>query len=154
VIDEPNSENLKLLQGPLSVCSAAIKEMETKLRPASEKLTTRRKLMWPFESKKLDEILARIQEQKATLSLALTTDSAYISRQIHAGVEDIKLSIQSAETREKREKILTWLHPNDPKSKHLKCRHDHRAGTNKWVFEHEMFKTWLSEGQSVLWVSL
>jgi hypothetical protein len=152
--DEPDNPSLKALSSPLSECKLALEEMATKLRPMSEKLTRRRRLLWPFESKRLDEILDRIRKQKVTMLLALASDAADISRDIRTRVEDIKLSLESAEIRDKREKILTWLQPNDTKAKHRKCRDEHRLGTNMWVLDHPLFKHWISKEQSLLWVRL
>ena len=55
VQDEPNNERFKSLVAPagaLSICAEALKEMETRLQPTrTKKLTTKEKLLWPFESK-------------------------------------------------------------------------------------------------------
>src|SRR4051794_9462823 len=46
---EPDNDSLKVLSGPLSECSSALQELESRLRPMSETLTARRRLTWPFE---------------------------------------------------------------------------------------------------------
>jgi hypothetical protein len=150
-LNEPDNASLQVLSGPLAACLATLKDMETRLRPLSEKLTTKRKLIWPFEARKLDELLGRIREQKPQLMLTLAVDAADLSRQIRTGVEDIKLSLEYTQLREDRENILRWLHPNDPKAKHMKCREDHRAGTNKWVLDHHLFNKWFTQPQGLLW---
>lgn len=154
--DESDNERLKALvapMGPLSICAEALEEIEAKLRSVSTKLMIRRRLLWPFESQKLEEILERIRKQKPVLILSMVTDTADISRRIQTGVRDIQNSLESVQSQEKREKILNWLRPNDPKDKHLTSRRKHEQGTNQWILNHPMFLKWTQEAKQHIWVS-
>jgi hypothetical protein len=155
--DEPENERLKDLisqGGPLSICKEALGEIERKLKSPSSKLTTSRRLLWPFDSKKLDEILERIRKQKPTLLLSLSIDNADISREIKSGVKDIQIALESAQFQEKREKILDWLRPNDPKEKHLNSRRVHEHGSNQWVLDHPDFLKWRTDPRQNIWVRI
>jgi hypothetical protein len=139
--------------GELSLCTEALKEIETKLQPGSTKLTTKQRLLWPFESKKLEEILERIRKQKPGLLLVLATDNLDVTRKIQNGVKDIQNSFESAQLHDKREKFLNWLRPNDPKDKHMVSRQEHEEGTNQWVLDDLKFGKWMQEPRQNIWVS-
>jgi predicted transglutaminase-like cysteine proteinase len=158
VQDEPDNERFNSLVAPagaLSICTEALKEMEMKLRPTKQtRLTAKERLLWPFESKKLEEILVRIDRQKPAILLALATDNLDTTRKIQTGVEDIQSSIESAHLHDKREKILNWLRPNDPKDRHTICRQQHEDGTNQWVLDNPDFREWTHKPRRNIWVSL
>jgi hypothetical protein len=94
-------------------------------------LTVKQRLLWPFESKKLEQILERIRNQKPALLLALATDNMDVTRKIQDDIKDIQDSMESVQMHDKREKILTWLWLNDPKFKHMISREGHEEGTNQ-----------------------
>jgi len=105
---EPNNERLKLLvapTGPLSIRAEVLQEIEAKLEPASTKLTPRRKCLWPFESRKLEEILERIRKQTPVLILAMVTDVAEIPRKLQTDVQAIQNSLKSAQSQGRYEKF-------------------------------------------------
>jgi hypothetical protein len=157
--EDPDNERLKDLigpGGPVAICNEALSAIHAKLQAQASqaRLTTTRRLLWPFESKKLDEILERIREQKPNLVLSLETDSANISRDIRNGVRDVQSTLESTHMKEKREKILDWLQPNDPKEKHSTSRRAHEEGSNQWVLEHPEFLTWTKKPRQNIWVSV
>lgn len=157
--DEPDNERLKDLVcpgGPVTICKEALGDIHAKLQKhvSQSGLTTTRKLLWPFESKKLDEILERIRMQKPNLLLSLEADSANISREIRSGVKDIQISLESTHMKEKKEKILDWLQPHDPREKHSNSRRVHEEGSNQWVLNHPEFKSWTEEPREHIWVSM
>jgi hypothetical protein len=155
--DEPNNERLKSLVAPagaLSICTEALEEIETKLQPGSTKLTAKRRFLWPFESKKLEEILECIRKQKPALLLALATDNMDVTRKIQNDIKDIQNCIESAQLHEKRERILNWLRPNDSKDKHMTSRQEHEEGTNQWVLDNPKFRKWTQEPRQNIWVSI
>jgi hypothetical protein len=152
--DNPRLETLVAPAGALSICTEELKKIEAKLQPLSKTLTTKRRLLWPFESKGLEQILERIRLQKPALLLALATDNLDATRKIQDGVKNIQASLDSAQSQDKREKILTWLRPLDPKEKHIISRQEHEEGTNQWILDHPDFRKWLEESKENIWVSL
>jgi len=153
--DEPNNPRLGCLiapSGALSICTDALEEIRAKLEPRSTALTARQRLLWPFESKRLEQILERIQKQKPTLLLALMTNDVDVTRKIQAGVKDIQSSLESVRLHDKQEKILTWLRPNDPKDKHMISRQEHEEGTNQWVLDHPKFRKWTQGPRQHVWL--
>jgi hypothetical protein len=153
--EEPDNPRLGALitpGGPLSVCKKALDEIDAKLKSSSTRLSTTKKLLWPFESKKLDEILDRIRKQFPNLGLALNTDDAFVSREIRNGVQEIQITLESTQSNEKREKILDWLKPNDPKEKHQSSREVHEQGSNQWLLGHSEFIDWTNNPRKNIWV--
>jgi hypothetical protein len=131
--------------GALAVCIKALQELETKLAPAAGPMSLRRRLMWPFESKKVDEILDKIQKQKPTLSLALMGENL-------GATWAIQDSLKENQLREEREKILNWLCRTDPTVKHLASRQLHQPGSNYWILESDAFEEWKRTPGHTLWL--
>jgi hypothetical protein len=152
---DPYSKTLQDLirpGGPMAVCTQSLAEIQQRLEASSTKPIAQRKLLWPFEAKKLDEILGRIRQQKPTLLLCLATDNANISRDIRSGVDDIQDILEFTQRNEKLDKILDWLQPFDPSQKHSDARKAHEYGSNQWVLEHPEFLPWTRDAGRNLWV--
>lgn len=132
-------------RGPLTVCIQSIRELESKLSGAVGPMSFRCKLRWPFESKKVGEILDNIQKQMPILELALIGDNTEMTR-------DIKDLLENSKLREEREKVLNWLRCTDPTVKHLASRRLHQPGSNHWILELEVFKEWKNTPGQMLWL--
>ncbi|KAI9783658.1 MAG: hypothetical protein M1839_003506 [Geoglossum umbratile] len=148
LVDEDGASRLSSLcgeNGALTSCIQSLQELESRLLPAARPMSLRRRLLWPFESKKVDEILSNIQKQKPTLSLALIGQNL---RATHA-VQD---SFEQSHVREEREKVLNWLWCTDPTVKHLASRRLHQPGSNHWVLESNAFKGWKQNRGHTLWL--
>jgi hypothetical protein len=129
--------------GPLAVCERSLKEVKSKLPNGPVGL--RQKLLWPFESKKINEIMGRITAQIPILELALVGNNYGVTVGIKASLEDSK-------RREEREKVLDWLHCAAPTVKHLASRRLHQPGSNHWIIESKNFKEWRDNPGQTLWL--
>ncbi|KAK6349854.1 hypothetical protein TWF696_006117 [Orbilia brochopaga] len=148
--NETERTRLKALMephGPLTLCEAAIKELETKLSPAAGpgRMTFREKLKWPFESKRITEILNTIEKQRSLLELVLVADTNAVGREINLSLEEMKL-------REEREKVLNWLRCGDPMVKHLDSRKLYQEGSNAWMLDSPNFKAWKDNSGEIFWI--
>jgi ankyrin repeat domain-containing protein 50 len=132
-------------QSPLATCVECLEELKVKLSGAAGPMSFRRRLRWPFESKKVDEIMDKIQKQFPVLELALLSDDVTTSREIKASLEDSK-------HREERDKVLNWLCCVDPTVKHLASRRLHQPGSNHWIIESDSFKQWKEMPGQALWL--
>ncbi|KAI9779165.1 MAG: hypothetical protein M1839_007700 [Geoglossum umbratile] len=148
----PNLKALAEPNGPLAVCSKALKELEAALAAAIKPLGGPRKLLWPFQSKKVDEILESIRKQKPSLALALATDNIHATRAVQDGVKSIQQSLELTQLRERREKILRWLLWNDPKEKHSTSRRLYQKGSNQWILDSDALKRWKTTPGQSLWL--
>lgn len=129
--------------GPIAVCEKGLKELESKLPKGPVGL--RQKLQWPFESKKINDIMDRITAQVPILELALVGDNYGVTVAIQASLEDAK-------RREEREKVLNWLRCADPTVKHLASRRLHQPGSNRWVLDLKEFNEWRDNASQTLWM--
>ena len=141
-----SSNSLKILigeHGPLAVCAHSLEELKSRLPNGPVGL--RQKLQWPFESKKINEIMGRVMAQIPTLELAVAGDNYSVTVGIKASLEDMN-------RREEREKVLNWLRCADPTVKHLASRHLHQPGSNHWIIESENFIEWRDNAGQTLWL--
>ena len=129
--------------GPLAICTRSLKELESKL--PKEPVNLRQKLQWPFESRKINEIMDRIMEQVPLVQAALVEN-------IHTMAWTAQDALDHAKRREEREKALDWLRCADPTVRHLESRRLHQPGSNHWVLESEQFKEWKDNSGQILWL--
>jgi hypothetical protein len=140
------SDSFKSLSGgdgPLALCARSLKEVKAKLPGGPVNL--RQKLQWPFESKKINEIVGRIMAQIPILELAVSGSNYGVSTGIRDSLEEMK-------QREEREKVLDWLRCVDPTVKHLASRQLHQPGSNHWIIESNSFKEWRDNAGQTLWL--
>jgi hypothetical protein len=135
-------ESLTGDNGPLALCARGLEEIKSKL-PGGP-VTLRQRLQWPFESKKINEIMSKIMSQIPILELAVAGSS-------HGVVTEIQDSLDDMKRREGRDKVLTWLRSVDPTVKHLRSRQLHQPGSNNWILESDHFKEW-RDNSGTLWL--
>lgn len=138
--------------GPLATCLRTLEELRARLEPASKPSRIRRRLLWPFESQKVQEILEVVQKQKEIFQLALAGDSTRIIVKSAAAIPQVQESVQRIEDRMKRETILTWYKSSDPERNHLASRDKHEPNTANWIFDTEAFLSWKSIPSESLWL--
>jgi len=136
-------KNLMGDHGPLAVCARCLDELKLKL--PSGPVSLRQKLQWPFESKKINDVMDRITAQVPILELALLGDNYSLTVATKVYLEDTK-------RREEREKVLDWLRCVDPTVKHLASRRLHQPGSNHWVLKEEDFTQWRDNMGHTLWL--
>ncbi len=130
-------------QGPLAICTRSLTELQSKL--PSGPVNLRQKPQWPFESKKINEIMDRIEAQVTVLELALVGDIYGMAAATQGFLEDSR-------RRQEKEKVLDWLACADASVKHLESRALHQPGANGWLLESEQFQEWKSNPGQVLWL--
>ncbi|EPS39617.1 hypothetical protein H072_6587 [Dactylellina haptotyla CBS 200.50] len=133
--------------GPLTLALEALEKLDAKLSASigAGQLTFREKLKWPFESKKVAEILNTIKKQRGLIELTLAGDT-------NAMIREIKLSLEETKMQEERERVLNWLRTGDPTARHLQSRNRYQSGSNLWVLESVPFKSWRDSGGSTFWI--
>jgi ankyrin repeat domain-containing protein 50 len=145
----PLTTSLAVPGGPVDACLAVLKELEAKLSTA---LTVKKKLLWPFEAKKVDELVGKLQAQKSTINLAVTGDNTRATLGIVQVVADIQESIEDTKQRERRDRILQWLATTDPTTNHNAARDKHEPTTGSWLLESEGFRSWRDSANEFLWL--
>jgi hypothetical protein len=74
--DTTNQPALNMLATHIAECSSQLVDIQTRLDPAHQ--TTNqlrmRSLKWPFKSKDVNDIIAKLERHKTTINLALNAD--------------------------------------------------------------------------------
>ncbi|KAH7150299.1 hypothetical protein B0J13DRAFT_549886 [Dactylonectria estremocensis] len=146
--------------GPIDGCKRAVTELEALFPPdypyAASKARSKRPrirptletLAWPFKKPKAKKLLDEITGYKATISLALTTDTSLDIKEIKSKTIDIHTKL----TEIQREKVYEWLHATDPSPLHHQARKQYESGTGNWMFRSEEWKSWIKCKTRCLWI--
>jgi hypothetical protein len=159
VSDGSNSQSVLALgslmgpQGPFEASTAALQELAKKLKALNEASAVRRRLLWPIEASKFEEILQGLEKHKTTFILALAGNNAHSGQKTELGVQEVKSSIEDLKTEEKRKSVLRWLRDADPTSNHRAARKKHeQPETGTWLLKCEEFERWKGQGGQILWM--
>ena len=77
-----------------------------------------RRLQWPLETKRVDELLKKLDGHKTAFILALTGDTAKSTAEIEVAVGDIKSTLGDMKAKEQRDRVLGWLKSPEPSTNH------------------------------------
>ncbi|KAK1757128.1 hypothetical protein QBC47DRAFT_342171 [Echria macrotheca] len=161
--DGSSSPMLKILggeEGPLEGCRRAAAELES-LFPASSETTagaSRRKrlkqvvgqLAWPFRQEKARVLLAQVQQHKATINLAISSEALHDVKESKNGFGAVCRMLNDSETSD----VCTWVEQNNPSELHNRAVADYEAGTGDWITRTPEWKTWIDakDSQRCLWI--
>ncbi|KAG8820239.1 hypothetical protein FRC17_010213 [Serendipita sp. 399] len=147
---------LKTLEGPggaFQACHDVLEEIEKKLRSINNSNVVRRRLLFPFEGAKLDELLQSLDKYKTSFILAIAGDNVKMTLSIDKGVKDVSDQLVDMKASEQAKEVLQWLKGADPKTNHNAARKKHEPGTGEWLLDSEQFKTWMGEDGKILWLN-
>jgi ankyrin repeat domain-containing protein 50 len=139
--------------GPFNACNEILGEIAKRLEKISGSGVLRRRLMWPFEGGKLEELLAGLEKHKSTFMVALTGDSFVEVVRTSEAISKIGSKIDDLKAREERAKIAEWLRGADPSTNHNSARKKHEPGTGEWLLNLQAFETWRDCEGGILWLS-
>ncbi|MCJ1347421.1 hypothetical protein MMC31_005646 [Peltigera leucophlebia] len=144
-------------EGPLEASRKALVALERLFPSAADHNATgtkRRataisyaKLAWPFKEEKARKILNDIARCKATISLALTTNTANDTKIIKANVERLCEALDL----ETLKKVLKWLVTTDPSPNHNTACALHDSQTGTWITRSNECKDWKNGSARFLW---
>jgi hypothetical protein len=83
--------------GPFQACTAALEDLAKKLKVLNEASAVRRRLLWPIEGSKFEEVLRGLEKHKSMLLLAVVTQGREDDHKIKRDVEETKLSVSTKE---------------------------------------------------------
>jgi hypothetical protein len=126
-------KSLNQPNGTFEDCFETLKALEKKLTARTEASEARRRLQWPLETKKVNELLQKLAGHKTAFILALTGDVAKSTAEIEVAVRDIKSSLEEMKIKEQRERVLGWLKGPEPGTSHQKAQESKEAGTCEWL---------------------
>jgi NACHT domain len=133
--------------GPLEICKALLKDMETKLRPKRDYNGVLKAITWPWKWKDIGQALETIERQKTLMMLAMQGDATRATLAIENDVKDIRHHVRDKNYKE----IRQWLTKTDPISNHTAACAKHEPGTGDWLLSSQEFSYWLLPGRS-LWL--
>ncbi|KAF9876201.1 hypothetical protein CkaCkLH20_06144 [Colletotrichum karsti] len=166
--DVSDDDGWKRTMEILAEPGAPLKLLEETLRSLVQKLGSnaglRRGLdvvLWPFQEKEVNSILAMIERQKASLSLALENNSRLLQDRIasqvnsnhdsleelkticgglHDEINTVKRSLEQSRVRE----TLQWMTKLNfgPRHDTILQSWDRKSGTGTWILRHPLFIEW------------
>ncbi|KAI9762711.1 MAG: hypothetical protein M1840_001178 [Geoglossum simile] len=140
-------------QGPFEASTTALEELAKKLKALNEASAVRRRLLWPVEGGKFEEILQGLEKHKTTLILALAGDNFNSAQKTELDVQDVKTSIGELQAGEKRRSVLRWLRDVDPTPNHRAARKKHeQPETGTWLLKCKGFEQWCDQKGRILWM--
>ncbi|KAG8830164.1 hypothetical protein FRC17_005292 [Serendipita sp. 399] len=156
---DPDDEHMPLLKslegqkGPFQACHDALEEIQKTLQSIKDPSRVSRRLLFPFQGKKLEELLETLEKHKQTFILAIAGDNAKATLNIQTGVKHVSNQLEDMKMSELRKEVLQWLKAADPRTDHNAARKVHEPGTGDWLLDSEQFKTWMGEDEKILWLN-
>ncbi|KAK0108253.1 hypothetical protein ONS95_003071 [Cadophora gregata] len=152
-------------------CDNVLRKIEAQLEHIAAKKNksmdrARQRVLWPLSKAETKNLLAEVERQKTSLSLALAVDemsallNALASQDaIQSGLAQIDNELQLQRTRmnetflsKRRQDIINSLNAvdyNQYQSANVRLR---QAGTGGWFLDGAEFKSWLSADHGKLWL--
>jgi ankyrin repeat domain-containing protein 50 len=138
--------------GPFDLCYQALEELQKRLKLLTDASSTRRKLLWPIEEKRILEIQARLTEQKQTFLLALAGDTPFHEDEMIEQGRVVVDKLEAARIKDERSKILSWLSGADPSTNYNLARKRHEKGTGEWLLRSKEFQAWEESSSQIMWL--
>lgn len=139
VLDEDN--------GVFDQISAALEDLDNRLRPKTGHRKILQTLRWPFDKSDVEALVAHLERLKSAVDLAMNSTSAAAIRALQSDTKVIKLSVADVELKT----ILNWISSLN----YLKQQNDFirqtRNGTCQWFLERDVFREWSSTVETMLW---
>jgi hypothetical protein len=147
-----NLNALKVPNGPFQTCFSALKELDTKITAITKASSVRRRLLWPIEGPKLEEILRSLEKHKTTFIIALTGDGLVVNIETNDRVEAVQSQLDDIRIADQRKGILQWLKGPDPSTNHNSARKKHEQGTGDWLLRSDQFDRWRNGDRHIMWL--
>ncbi|KAG8851937.1 hypothetical protein FRB91_007150 [Serendipita sp. 411] len=156
---DSNDERMSLLKsmevqdGPFEACHNVLAEIQKKLQWIGDASSIRKRLLFPFQGAKLDELLQTLEKSKTSLLLALTGDQTKVILNIKKTVKDVSDQLGDIRTFEYRKEVLRWLKGADPTTNHNAARKKHAHGTGEWLLDSKEFKSGVEDDGKIMWLN-
>ncbi|XXH02446.1 hypothetical protein Hte_008822 [Hypoxylon texense] len=161
--NEPFGNNFRMYH--IEGCNDILSEIDRKLKKLGS--NSLKKVVWPFSSARVKEMLDGLAQHKQSINLALSANSMDLLLRCLAREEDLQktaseIKADIEKTRQvasrihrdgERERVLNFFLKYNPQQNYemsLKLRHP-RTGT--WLLRLPRFQTWLSTADEKLWLS-
>ncbi|KAE8441533.1 hypothetical protein EG329_004879 [Mollisiaceae sp. DMI_Dod_QoI] len=105
-------------------------------------------LAWPLKQAKAKELVEEVSRFKATISLALVTESTHDIRDIKHQTTEIHDILSGSQ----REKVYEWLQITDPSPLHHRACNQYESGTGNWMLRSPEWTRWLQDKNRCVWL--
>ncbi|KAG8753175.1 hypothetical protein FRC14_006356 [Serendipita sp. 396] len=156
---DPSDERMSLLKsfeaqsGPFKACHDVLAEVQKKLQSLGDVSSIRKRLLFPFQGAKLDELLQTLEKHKTSFLLALAGDQAKVTLNIEKSVNNVSDQLEDMKASEYRKEVLRWFKGADPTTNHNAARKKHEPGTGEWLLDSEEFRVWMQEARKIMWLN-
>ena len=112
------------------------------------------RLAWPLKQEEVKKTLDTLKRFTEAVDRALNVDNNRTMRRIDSTTKSIQGSMESAEARDTKQKILDWLAYPDPSEIHeiVRSARNDQAKTGKWFLNGRAFERFKVTLGSVLWL--
>lgn len=161
--DMPDSENMLMPQsislldgadGPLHLFRQVLEEIIAELAPQDKLRQLTKPFTWPFDKKKVAELLTRLERSKSHFSLVLQNNIVDLVRLANLKLDKIGDKVESSEAKSRdsdSQKIIHWISPLSFRSRHVNVLDSVQPGTGIWLLEHATFREWVKSKTGTLW---
>ncbi|KAG8782204.1 hypothetical protein FRC15_007339 [Serendipita sp. 397] len=156
---DPDEEKMTLLKslegpnGPFKACYDVLDEIQKKLQSIKDVASLRRRLLFPFEGPKLNELLHTLEKHKTSFILAIAGDNVKATSNVEKKVDNVSNRLEDMKALEYRKEVLQWLKGADPTTNHNTARKKHEPGTGEWLLDSKEFKSWMEEDGKIMWLN-
>jgi hypothetical protein len=147
-----------------------IEELRDLLQSLHDKLASRapsngvrglgKRLLWPFQTGEIKDIMTRLDRQRNLLMLALENDHGALLKEIQKdtkalllGMDEVKVGVQKindAQLQQDCQDIIDWIPATDFSSQQSDFIGKRQEGTGKWLLENHEFRQWMEQDGHLL----
>ena len=153
---------IKKIETSIENCDELIHELQGECRKFSKPTSNGikgvvkvagRRAIYPFRQSTLQKLDEDISELRDNLSIALDVLQLKDNKKIQDDIADVKLLLNLVRSSQVSENICHWLQAPDATVNHNAACAKRHFGTGAWFVQSFKFETWLTEGNSFLWLN-
>ncbi|KAL7791368.1 hypothetical protein V8C37DRAFT_382899 [Trichoderma ceciliae] len=140
--------------GPLHLFSRVLEEIVAELAPQDRLRRLAKPFTWPFDKKKVTELLTCLERLKSHFNLVLQNNIADLAKLANRKLDQISDKVEHSEARSRdadTQKIIHWISPLSFRVRHLSVLESVQPGTGIWLLEHGTFRDWVNGKTGILW---
>ncbi|KAL9105023.1 MAG: hypothetical protein Q9163_000120 [Psora crenata] len=152
---------VKRIETSITNCDELVRELQAECQKFSETFPTGfkdavkvagRRVTYPFRQSTLQKLDEDISEIRANLSFALGVLQLEDTHKVHDEITEMKAVLELVKNMQISSDLCNWLNAPDATIDHnVACLKKH-PGTGSWLVTSSQFSTWLTEGNSIVWL--
>lgn len=159
---EDERELIKNIETSIKACDGLIQELQDECKKLNKTSSNGleaavrsagRRATYPFRKSTLQKLDEDIDEIRTNLSFALGALQLRDNRKIQDDITEIKILLDLVKTNQISSNLRDWLKAPDATIDHNTACLKKHPGTGLWLVRDPRFTTWLTEGNSILWLN-